>query len=128
MQFIENKYPERDLKTDIDFTDDIIYTELTGGDELDRYNSHYIVKEVKPAKAAAITFSEKKKRKFSSINVYVGFIIITIIIILIWYFFGSNKKLSINDDFIGIPKYNNSEPKLYMTSPDFGLNTKFRRI
>lgn len=92
MQFVENIYPEANPNTDLDFENDILYTELTGGDKLDRFNSHYIVKEVKPAKAIRTYKIENKKKgnTTNTTNIYLAFIIATIVLLIIWYFYGGN--------------------------------------
>jgi len=126
--FIEYRHPEDDPTIDLRFDDDIIYTEITDGDQLDKYNTPYEVKDkdVAPYKSQRKTNLSTKSTpsRGSSVSIYIFFIVAVICLVLIWYFYGSSsetKKPEIIDTYP-------DKPELTMMSPDMGLNSRFARL
>src|SRR5579872_179627 len=100
--FIENRNPENDPNIDLRFDDDILYTELTRGDELDKYNTPYVVNDVRPARGKNKKVDNNKKSRFNKTNdsgtkIYVLFIIGVICLVLLWYFYGSSQDTNQTD-------------------------------
>lgn len=127
--FIENRNPGNDPNIDLRFDDDILYTELTRGDELDKYNTPYVVNDVRPARGKNKRVDKKKQTKSnktndSSTKIYVLFIIGVICLVLLWYFYGSSQDTNNIDIVDTYP----DQPELTMMSPDMGMDTRFIRL
>lgn len=115
--FVEYKRPSTNKSIDLDFNNDIIYNSLIG-DELDKYNTPYIINNVTPTQNKQINIAPKKEKQ----SVFFVFIICVIIIMLIWYFFGIN----INHSKKQIDTITNNSD-LVMLSPDFGFGKRLVR-
>jgi hypothetical protein len=128
--FIEYRHPEDDPTIDLRFDDDIIYTEITDGDQLDKYNTPYLVKDkdkdVAPYKSQRKTSlsTKSKSSQGSSVSIYIFFIVAVICLVLIWYFYGSSSEIKQPDIIDTYP----NQPELTMMSPDMGLNSRFVRL
>lgn len=124
--FIENRNPNNDPNIDLRFDNDILYTELTRGDELDKYNTPYVVNDIRPARGKNKKVDKKKQTNNADTNtkIYVLFIIGVICLVLLWYFYGSSQDTNHIDIVDTYP----DQPELTMMSPDMGMDTRFIRL
>lgn len=119
--FIENRFPERDPNIDLNFGNDILYSDLTG-DQLDKYDtSDNVSSNVKPFKNTQKTSLRNNKQQQKSNNtLYVLFLLAVIFLVIIWYIYGMNPDISAN------PKIKpNVQPELTMMSPDVGIDQRY---
>lgn len=117
--FIENKYPDSDTNIDLNFDNDILYTEVVDKD-LDKNNVRYEngnVKALKNKKKSVQNVKETDTSE-SSDSVYLLFIIIVIMIIVLWYVYSRRNKTQKTEL---IDTYANS-PDLVLLSPYNGMN------
>lgn len=110
-RFTENRYPQNDVNIDLNFGNDILYTDLTG-DELDKYSTAYIKRNIKP-------YDKSVKRKIvepsdNTKYIYVCFIVIAILIMIFWHFYSKQES---NTKSLKKPVITDSR-ELLMVSPD----------
>jgi len=123
-KFNEIKYPTRDQNIDLHFDNDVIYSDLAGGDTLDKYNTNDVVApSVKPTKTASPS-TLKKETKKNSYGIYLMFIFFVILIISVWYIYGMVKGKKVKERIDYYP----SHAELTMLSPDIGVGGRFGRI
>jgi len=131
-KFIENRHPEQDPNTDLNFDNDILYRELTNDGRLNGYNLPSIAKN-------SITLQKKTNKqenkqenirenmsdtKRSSYTIYIYFILTVILLILIWYFYGPTQKIKKKNIIDTYPNH----PELTMMSPDMGMDARFGEL
>lgn len=121
--FIENRYPQNDPNIDLNFDNDILYSDVLD-DEVDRYDSKdkndKIISPKKPTTKKDIR--KPKPSNKTNYSIYFYFILAVITLMLIWYFYKDKpiEKKNIIDTYP-----NNAE--LTMLSPDMGMGTRFAR-
>jgi hypothetical protein len=121
--FIENRYPQNDPNIDLNFDNDILYSDIID-DEVDRYDSNAKNdKTILPIKPTGKKDIRKQKRtNKTNYSIYFYFILAIITLMLIWYFYKDRptEKKNIIDTYP-----NNAE--LTMLSPDMGMGSRFAR-
>jgi hypothetical protein len=120
--FIENKYPIQDPNIDLNFNNDILYSDLTG-DSLDKYNNPDVVNPyVLPSKSQTKS-SLKKPPVKKEYNIYLIFVMVVIFLLLLWYFYRGtdNKTKNIIDMYP-------DQPELTMLSPDIGAAARYGKV
>lgn len=119
--FIENKYPVGDPNIDLNFDNDILYSELVD-DDIDKYTTPY-VPEVAPYKPTEkMNIRKEKITTKSNYSVYFYFILTIIGLMLLWYFYkdsGNEKK--------NIVESRSNDAELTMLSPDMGMGSRYTR-
>lgn len=131
-KFIENRHPEQDPNTDLNFDNDILYRELTNDNKSNRYNLPSIVKNpiVSPQKKSNIQNKQESMRenmtttKRYSYTIYIYFILAVILLVLIWYFYGPTQEIKKKNIIDTYPNH----PELTMMSPDMGMGTRFGEL
>lgn len=119
-QFVEHRYPASDPNIDLDFTDDLIYADITG-DKTKEYVSAYQNSNVIPNKQGKKTPLKKTQNPF---NIYVVFLLLVIALIILWYYYGHNTH--VNDKKTYIETYPDTA-ELTMLSPDLGMNIRYNK-
>lgn len=121
--FIENKNPTSDPNIDLNFDNDLLFSDIIA-DDYDKYKGSNVINENipphQPAKNQPLYKQTLKPQ--NNANIYVIFIIIVIILLFLWYIYSSSKKSSNN------PSFNKNlieSPDLVMLSPDFGNGMRF---
>ena len=121
--FIENKNPINDPNIDLNFDNDLLYSDIIA-DDYDKYREAHVINESisprDPAKKQPIQ-KLKNQQKPLNYNIYVIFIIVVILFVFVWYTYGGSSKIKSSDNFPSIT----SPPDLVMLSPDFGSGARF---
>lgn len=120
--FIENKFPGQDPNTDLNFDNDILYSDIVD-DDVDKYSTPYKpeILPAKPTEKRDITTS--KPNKGTNYNIYLYFILAIIALMLLWYFYKDKKT----DKKTMIDTYANTA-ELTMLSPDIGMGSRFSGV
>lgn len=124
--FIENKNPTSDPNLDLNFDNDLLFSDIIA-DDYDKYKEAHVINEsISPRVPAKRPPSQKQQQKLLSkrtnTNIYVVFIIIVIIAIFLWYIYGGKPKDKNNQDVLL------TSPDLVMLSPDFGTGARLGSI
>ena len=124
--FIENTNPSSDPNVDLNFANDILYSDILR-DEIDKYNTSYIVDkdEAIPTKSknGIQKNIDNKKSDNKKNNMYILFIIFAVLLVGIWYVFGIKTKTQTLTTDKTYKTFH--EPELATFSPDFGNNTRY---
>jgi hypothetical protein len=122
--FIEKSNPLSDPNIDLNFDNDILYSDILR-DEIDKYNTSYIVDkdEAIPMRPNNLRQQNTKKSDNKKNNMYILFIIFAVVLIGIWYVYGNKIKKQILTGGNSHATYH--EPELATFSPDFGNNTRY---
>ena len=116
-RYVEHKYPNSDPNIDLNFNNDILYSNLTSDKYVD-YIRENRNNDVKPSP------SSKKKpivKKQSSYMTYAIFFIIIIGLLVLWYY----NKQSTQTKTSAIDTYPDTA-KLTLLSPDIGTRAFYR--
>lgn len=118
--FIENKNPTSDPNIDLNFDNDLLYSDIIA-DDFDKYReAHVIDEDIAPLESVRRQSYQKQEIKQNNPNIYVIFIIIIIVSIFLWYMYGkSNNDLTKNNTI------SYTSPDIVMLSPDFGNGVRF---
>jgi len=121
--FIENKNPQGDPNIDLNFDNDLLYSDIIA-DDYDKYRESRPISENMPLTLPRVPVKKqhmdtKTKHKEPNYNIYIMFFVIVILSIFLWYTYGSHKYLS--HDNLSFT----STPNLVMLSPDFGNGSRF---
>jgi len=98
--FVEMNYPTNNPNTDLDFGNNIMYTDLVD-DDIDTHNVAYDTKNVVPAKnnknRKIIKYRQKPTR-----NIYILFICVISMLLVFWYVKrdNNNTKKNILDNYV----------------------------
>jgi hypothetical protein len=118
-RFVEHKYPDSDPNIDLNFNNDILYSDISGDKYID-YVNQYKNSDVIPTARA----KKQQVKKQNTDTVYVVFLLIVIALIILWYYYGqspSSPKSSIVDTYPDVAE-------LTMMSPDVGANVIYRNV
>jgi hypothetical protein len=119
--FLEERYPQNDPNTDLNFENDILYSDILD-DDIDKYSTPNVptVTPDKPTEKKNIKIEKSKSQ--SNYSIFLYFILAIIALMLLWYFYKTKEpsKKSIIDTYP-------DTAELTMLSPDIGMGTRFSR-
>ncbi len=122
--FINNNEPTGDPNIDLNFDNDLLYSDIIA-DDYDKYREARVIDEsivpYEPAKNQPLSKRSSSSNQQNGTNIYVIFIIIIIVLIFLWYIYGkSSDNLSRSVDTMSY-----TSPDLVMLSPNFGNGVRF---
>lgn len=120
--FIENRYPQEDPNLDLNFDNDILYSDIVDVD-VDKYDTPYMPQVTPDKSKEKKDLRINKPKKGMNYNIFFYFILAIIILMLLWYLYKGKtpEKKNIIDMYP-------DDAELTMMSPDIGMGSRFARV